>query len=646
MSPEIGKARYIFDRFGYAPDGIVSPMILKSWERSRHLPINARNPRLGASQLEEKLLENKQFMDAALPVEQLLYICSGRTMVTLSSSDTCMIHEVCREKYFNQIGKSCQEDVIGTTATYLCIKEGIPVQTVRQENYALRYQHCSFASAPVYNRERAVEGVVSFVTTFGVDLPPNALLMASHGAKLIEQRLTSSVPLNLLQQGGFRDILSLSDHGIMICDYEGCILAINSKLQSLLSLSNSQAVIGHHIGELFDREEDADSLNELYNDQNKSSEINLLGTKLNCLYLEKFFSGEASNVMYGALVFDNTAQPSKSKSYQTSRPITDMWSPSDATASIVGESPEWLKVKKMILKVASVHSARVLVEGESGTGKEQIAKAIHAASGRKGKMITINCGALPKELLQSELFGYVDGAFTGAKKGGNPGKFEMANEGTLFLDEIGEMPLDMQVSLLRVLEERQVVRLGSSKPIKVDLSIIAATNKNLAEEVRKGNFREDLYYRLSAIVITSPPLRNRKSDIPLLAAHLINRLANNMNIPPKDISADAMIALLDHDWPGNVRELLNVLEHALVMEEEALISRDTLSDVLNIRSAPIRQEPEDVKTASHESFRSTAEKSKQETVIQVVNECGGNISKAAAQLKVSRNTIYRYLGKK
>lgn len=169
----------------------------------------------------------------------------------------------------------------------------------------------------------------------------------------------------------------------------------------------------------------------------------------------------------------------------------------------------------MIHKVSTIRSARVLIEGESGTGKEQIAKAIHVASGRKGQMITLNCGALPKELLQSELFGYVDGAFTGAKRGGNPGKFELADGGTLFLDEIGEMPLDMQVALLRVLEDRQVVRLGSSKPINVDLSIIAATNKQLSNEVANGHFREDLYYRLSVVVITAPPLRQRKSDIPL-----------------------------------------------------------------------------------------------------------------------------------
>jgi len=284
MSTEIGKARYIFDRSGYVPDGIISPMILRSWERSKHLPINARNPRLSPEQLEAKLRENKKFMEAALPIEQILYICSRKTMVGLSSSDTCMIHEVCKEKFLNQIGKCGQEDVIGTTATNLCLTERIPVQTIRQENYALRYQHCSFAPAPIFDRERVPLGVISFITTFGMDLPANALLMVSHAAKLIEQRMASAVPLNILQLGGLRDILSLSEQGIMICDGEACILEINGTLQKLLGLPKNHSIIGHHIGELLDSNEESEKIKLLLKDPNRSAELNLLGKKLNCIY--------------------------------------------------------------------------------------------------------------------------------------------------------------------------------------------------------------------------------------------------------------------------------------------------------------------------------------------------------------------------
>ena len=257
-------------------------------------------------------------------------------------------------------------------------------------------------------------------------------------------------------------------------------------------------------------------------------------------------------------------------------------------------------------------------------------------------MITLNCGALPKELLQSELFGYADGAFTGAKKGGNPGKFELANGGTLFLDEIGEMPLEMQVALLRALEERQIVRLGSSKPISIDLSVIAATNKHLMDEVKAGRFREDLYYRLSAVMISAPPLRERRSDIPLLAEHLVKRLSDSMCIAPKPIAPEAMDLLLDYGWPGNVRELLNVLEHALVMEEGEKISYDTVREVLDIRSI---QKRTNMPALLEENFKNMSVRQKTEIITRVVGECGGNISKAAKRLKLSRNTIYNYLSK-
>ena len=643
MSMEIGKARYTFDRFGYVPPGIISPMILQSWERSKHLPREARNPKLPPEELDKKLFENRDFLDAALPVEQLLYICSNRTMVGLSCSETYMIHEVCREKYLNQIGRGGQESVIGTTATNLCLREGIPVQTVRQENYNLRYQHCCFASAPVYRADRRAAGVISYVTTFGADLPANALLMVSHAAKLIEKRLASPESLPIMECGGVEALLDLSEHGIMLCDGDGRILTTNATIRKALGFTRSRDIIDRHIGELFDNDEEAEKVKAMLRDSNRSEELHLLGKRINCLYLEKFSSGQADGELFGALVFENASQSLSSGHVPGKRFITEAWIPSDSTASIVGESPEWQRVKSMIRKVASVRSFRVLIEGESGTGKEQIAKAIHAASGRKGKMITLNCGALPKELLQSELFGYVDGAFTGAKKGGNPGKFEMANGGTLFLDEIGEMPLDMQVSLLRVLEEKEVVRLGSSKPTSVDLSIIAATNKSLMAEVEAGNFRMDLYYRLSAVVISAPPLRERKSDIPLLVSHLINRLADGMSIAAKPIAPDAMEKLYAYDWPGNVRELLNVLEHALVMEEGDMITSETLSEVLDIRALPARQVT--VTTEKSTNLRALAEKQKAQYIAQVVENCGGNISKAAKQLNVSRNTIYRYLGK-
>lgn len=642
MSVEIGKARYTFDRYGKVPEGIIPPMIVHSWERSKHLPREVRNPRLSPEAFKTLLDKNKDFMAAALPVEQLLYVCSMRTMVGLTSSDTYMIHDISRENYLSQLGRGGQEDVIGTTATNLCLREGIPVQTVRQENYALRYQHCSFASAPIFGEDRKAVGVITLITTFGMDLPKNGLLMTSQAAKLIEQRMASKKSLPLMSCGGVNSLLEMPENGIIICDMDGKILAINTLLSRALGFADDQSVLGHHFGELFRGPEQAlNVINELRSGA-EQLDVEMVGRHFRCLFAEQIDSGRADGSQLVALAFDLSSayhQPSASNK----KSITDVWLPSESQVALIGESPAWMRVKRMIERISHVRSARVLIEGESGTGKEQIAKSIHASSGRKGNMITVNCGALPKELLQSELFGYVDGAFTGAKKGGNPGKFELANGGTLFLDEIGEMPLEMQVSLLRALEEKQVIRLGSSKPISIDLSVIAATNRHLMDEVREGRFREDLYYRLSAVVIHSPPLRERRSDIPLLAEHLIKRLSDSMCINPKKIDGAAMALLLDYNWPGNVRELLNVLEHALVMEEESVILPETVREALNLRSTQQHANAE-IPFPQYE-FKDMSLSQKTETIKQVVDECGGNISKAAKQLNLSRNTIYNYLEK-
>lgn len=646
MSTKIGKARFTFDRFGQVPDGVISPMILRSWERSKHLPREVKAKKLSPEEFDRLLLENKALIEAAAPILQLVYLCSMRTMVGLSSKDIYMIQEISREPFLTQLGRGGREADIGTLASNLCVAEGIPVQTIRQENYALRFQHCSFASAPIHESDSSIAGVVSLIRAFGEDLPDNALLMVSNAAKLIEQRLESP-NLAILKMSGVSTLLDLCEKGVIICGDNGEILATNANIRRYFNITSSRAIVGHYVGELFDNDGESKKVLSMLENNEENVILRLLGKKFKCLYAQNVDSSEANGAKLAFLVFEPVANAAVSSAKTSAHSITDVYMPHENNGYIIGESPAWCKVKRMIEKVSSVRSVRVLIEGESGTGKEQIAKAIHAASGRRGKMIALNCGSLPRELLQSELFGYVDGAFTGAKKGGNPGKIEMADGGTLFLDEIGEMPPDMQVSLLRVLEERKVTRLGSSTPKSVDISVIAATNRNLSEDVYNGTFREDLYYRLSAVVISAPPLRDRKSDIPLLAEHLIGRLADTMCTAPKELSEDAMQALLDYNWPGNVRELLNVLEYALVMEENEKISASVILDVLGTRALPTAEKVAvSTEQKQPETLKDFTGKSKAEAIRQMVESCGGNISKAAERLNVSRNTIYRHLGKK
>ncbi|MEG1789317.1 MAG: sigma 54-interacting transcriptional regulator [Oscillospiraceae bacterium] len=614
-------------------------MILHSWERSRHLPREMQNPVLTKEQLEQIIKECRVLMDASYPVEQLLSVCMLHTMVFLNNENLYTIHQICHEKYMNQVGRTGREDIIGTFASNLCMREGIPVQTTKQENYALRYQHCSIASAPIFDGAKNIVGAVSLVTNFGVELPDNALSTVAYAVKLVEQRLNGMPFLPLLDCEALNEFLDQSKHGILIADSNGVVRCANGIFKRAFNISGDRAIIGRGLAQLIDNPSELSVLQDVQDMAAENITVTLMNKEVKCLLSEQISAGADEDRNLLVMVFDLSGNSAPLEDSRSAILTNNVWLPPESKIYLVGESPAWHRVKQMIEKVSSVRTVRVLIEGESGTGKEQIAKAIHAASNRKGKMITLNCGALPKELLQSELFGYVDGAFTGAKRGGNPGKFEEANEGTLFLDEIGEMPLDMQISLLRVLEDRRVVRLGSSKPINVDLTIIAATNKNLMNEVAEGRFREDLYYRLSAVVISAPALRQRKSDIPLLARHLVMRLADSMNIAPREISDGAIKALEEYDWPGNVRELLNVLEHALIMEDGTMLSQETIKEVLGIRSMSIK----DTGFDTHQmDLKSLTEEQKAETIRMIVNDCGGNISKAAKQLNVSRNTIYRY----
>lgn len=240
---------------------------------------------------------------------------------------------------------------------------------------------------------------------------------------------------------------------------------------------------------------------------------------------------------------------------------------------MIGESPAIEHIREMIDKVAPT-DARVLITGSNGTGKELVARSLHQKSRRSAMpYIEVNCAAIPSELIESELFGHEKGSFTSAIKQ-HKGKFEQADGGTLFLDEIGDMSLAAQAKVLRVLQEKKLSRVGSDKDIMVDVRVLAATNKNLREEIEKGNFREDLYHRLSVIVITVPALDERKSDIPLLVNHFIGQICNETGMQPREVEEDAMKLLVDKSWTGNIRELRNVVERLLILSGSSITAED------------------------------------------------------------------------
>lgn len=314
------------------------------------------------------------------------------------------------------------------------------------------------------------------------------------------------------------------------------------------------------------------------------------------------------------------------------RELRERIEPAAEFCGLVGKDPKMHVVYKLIEDVAPT-DASVLIQGESGTGKELVARAIHQLSERRDRpFVVINCSAFPATLLESELFGHEKGAFTGAQRR-KPGRFEQADGGTVFLDEIGEIPASAQIQLLRVLQSRKFERLGGEQTLSVDLRILAATNKNLLDEVKNGSFREDLFYRLNVIPVELSPLRQRKNDIPLLSSHFLKHYAGKQNKNIAEISSEAMRTLLGYNWPGNVRELENTIEHAVVVAKDSRIGVTDLPVVVLEFDA------------GKQPAGKTIAKGEELLLKETLEECGWNKTEAAARLGISRSTLYEKLKK-
>ncbi len=310
-------------------------------------------------------------------------------------------------------------------------------------------------------------------------------------------------------------------------------------------------------------------------------------------------------------------------------------------AALVGASPAMQEVFKVIEKVADTPST-VLITGESGTGKELVATALHAGSSRRQKpLIKINCAAIPKELMESELFGYERGAFTGAVSS-KPGRFELADGGTLFLDEIGEVPVEMQVKLLRVLQESEFERVGGIKTIRVDVRLIAATNRDLKKDIEAGRFREDLFYRLNVVPIWLPPLRERAADIPELVRHFVDKYNRRLNKRIQGVEDRALDALKQYPWPGNIRELENLIERTMVFAEGAVIRLSDLAPHVREPQAggqPAAEEAPPADASMKDIVKQKSAELEKDLITRALQETDGNVTQAAKKLKISRKSL-------
>ena len=443
-------------------------------------------------------------------------------------------------------------------------------------------------------------------------------------------------------------VIETSHDGIFIIDGQGEILLVNSSWERICGISR-EFVVGKNVHEMVDQ-----------GFWTESAVLKALEAKKEATTMLKMTKGDkvGQRIMAtGIPVFDDDG--SIKRVVANVRDITEIVNLKDQLEesqqlnvkyaaelehmrikkvknnNIVARSPNTKRVLGMAAQVAKVDST-VLVTGESGVGKEIIANSIHCLSHRSnGSMIKINCGAIPENLLESELFGYEPGAFTGASKQGKPGMFELAERGTLFLDEVGELSLNLQVKLLRVLQHHEVSRVGGLKPVPVDARIIAATNKDLMEMVKLERFRDDLYYRLNVVTIDVPPLRERKEDIPLLTVHFLDNINKKYNFN-KIFSSEVIDRFLEYSWPGNIRELENAIERMVVMTNEKEIQSQHLP--LTIRNN-VHSEV-NVVLSEPVSLKCAVEQLEEQLIKQALKKYGST-RKAARALKVDQSTIVR-----
>ena len=440
-------------------------------------------------------------------------------------------------------------------------------------------------------------------------------------------------------------ILDNAYEGIVIVDTDGYIIRFNHAYQEFLGISEKE-VLGKHVTDVIENtrmhlvaqkgEKEVGHIQELKGHKIVASRIplyengNLIGAVGKILFQD---ISELKSLAQRFEVLENRLNYYKNE-------VERLQQAKYSFSNIITQNNKMMYLKKLAKKAADSNST-VLIEGESGTGKELFAHAIHKSSDRKyGAFVRVNCAAIPQNLLESELFGYEAGAFTGANKKGKPGKFELANGGTIFLDEIGAMPLEMQAKLLRVIQERELERVGGTGTINLDLRIIVATNENLEKQVKNNQFRKDLYYRINVIRLNLPPLRERSGDIELLAQSLIKKLSKELNIEEKEISKSAMEKLKSYDWPGNIRELQNFIERALNLAPKKTIYPEHLPDIIKENDATTSKSKNNNLTLDE-----IVAQTEKEAIIKAIKKADGNRTRAAANLGIHRTSLYHKINR-
>ncbi|NJD91318.1 MAG: sigma-54-dependent Fis family transcriptional regulator [Geobacter sp.] len=640
----INRARTEFFNMGTVPSGRVSEHIIRSWQRSQVSGVNmAREsssiPTVCRKELVGLTEKNRNLLVQSYPVMENLYeqIHDSSSMVILADASGVVLHSLGDTNFVNrarkvalQPGGIWSEQIRGTNAIGTALVEQQPVVIHSAEHYMTANDFLTCSASPIFDPYGKLLGAL--------DVSCDCRAQQQHTMALV--RISVQQIENQMFSCGFETEICLQFHNrpefigtmyeaIAIFSQDGRLLAANRSALLHLSLDRFQAETAS-FGQLFDTPFDALLLQA---DKSPQPVIRLSISKGMQVYgrvkgtanrLQSFLCQPGKRSVQAADASENRLHSLHALEFGDSR----MRAAIDKTRRVIG------------------HDIPVLIEGESGTGKELFARAMHHESSRRqGPFVALNCAAIPEGLIEAELFGYQEGAFTGAKRKGNTGKVKQADGGTLFLDEIGDMPLTLQARLLRVLQERAITPLGDSNSHPIDINVVCATNRKLRDEIARGRFREDLYYRLNGLVITLPRLQEREDLLPLAQSILDDIAGSGRKVR---LQADVLDLFAAHPWPGNIRQMHNVLRTAVaLLNDDDVITMAQLSDDfleqslhrdLPVNSA-VKERPRPVNNNTHQPER--LEHLEARAIRQVMAACNGNISAAARQLGISRNTLYR-----
>lgn len=647
-----------YEDFDYS---FIRPEILDSWKRSRASGVNpygsSRNI-LNTESLNIKINSNLDLIDIVRPyMEKLFSIVKDSGFYILLCDKDGFILDLIGDKEIIEHGKNHtllvvganrQESVVGTNAIGTCLALKQPLQIWSEEHYIEKHKDYVCSGAPFFDPDGNILGCLA-ITGRAEDVHPHTLGMVISAVDGITKELNikqayEDIELISAQRNSIIEAMS---SGLILLNNRGRVIQINSVALGMFSLRYEE-IIGKNLFDFIilddhiDKEEQMSLLQkEIYNKEVNISRSGSLAQPVR-FNMSINFVKENNGKISGTVIRFN--EPKVINSLVNT--VSGFNSKYDFSA-IIGSSDITRQLIESC-KRAAQSSSNVLILGESGTGKELLAQAMHNMSPfSSGPFVAINCAALPKGLVESELFGYEKGAFTGANKSGNPGKFELADGGTIFLDEVGDMPLDVQASVLRVIQTKEIIRVGGKFPKTINVRIIAATNRDLQKAIEEKTFREDLYYRLNVLPIQVPPLAKRGQDICELADYFCTRYSQGRKIK---IRADVYPLLLKYDWPGNIRQLENVIERAANITDTSIITPSDLPpEVTGIQKqqfplpSPLQQaEEQQMATSSHALKNEHQGKA---LILDSLEKSSGNVTEAAKLLGISRRTFYRKLDK-